>query len=785
MRIKSIDLSWFRGASDHAILDTQGKSVVVYGSNGAGKSSFVDAVEHVLRDGKIEHLAHEYSGTYNKKAVPNTHTPEDEETSLRISFLDGSSHETVFLKNGSFTKTQTSQKTLDTWEYKHTILRQNEVAAFIQSSKGNKYSALLPLFGLDQMETAAENLRKIGKNVAQESHLSEKKSEYKRFEIKRTEVFGADSDDQVVTQVKSLHTKYCSVGREDKAVQTIFEEIEESLSTRVNSFSVEQRSHYIIAEMASINLGTGISSVQSVNRKLTRAVEPFIKDKLKVLESASDYISNLKGVDSVDCPACGREIKAETFCDHITTEQTRLSEIIDIFNEQKRAVAILCSNLGEVHAALSKDEVLAWRIDQTGDGLSDNFKFLDNMDIESIRKDCKEEMLEALQNNLLPIIEAARVFLQKAPPDTRELLDDKERASTAHEIIKGAKIQDNIQRIELLISFIETVERKMRDRITVLAEKVINEISSDIQNMWSMLHPNEKIEEVSLYLPKNDKAIDIGLKFYGIEQDSPRLTLSEGHRNSLGLCVFFAMAKRVVKIERPLILDDVVVSLDRGHRGMIAEVLEKEFPDKQVIIFTHDRDWYMDLRTQLDPTVWRFKSLLPWKSPEKGIQWSHSTNTFDDARSLLKIRPDSAGNDARKIMDVEFALIAEKLQIKFPYLRGEKNDKRMAFDFLQRIISAGKKCFQIENSGNYQKYDEALKKIEISSGLLSSWGNRASHTNDLVTAEAEKLIHACEAALDVFTCSSCKTRVWYAAVSNLKLTQCKCSSLRWCYGKNK
>ena len=44
------------------------------------------------------------------------------------------------------------------------------------------------------------------------------------------------------------------------------------------------------------------------------------------------------------------------------------------------------------------------------------------------------------------------------------------------------------------------------------------------------------------------------------------------------------MAKRVSDTERPLFLDDVVVSLDRTHRGRILELLEKEFSDRQVII---------------------------------------------------------------------------------------------------------------------------------------------------------------------------------------------------------
>ena len=186
--------------------------------------------------------------------------------------------------------------------------------------------------------------------------------------------------------------------------------------------------------------------------------------------------------------------------------------------------------------------------------------------------------------------------------------------------------------------------------------------------MWETLHPGKAIDNVRLSMPiGSDKAIDVVLTFHGLDQESPRLTLSEGFRNSLGLCIFLAMAKRVADTERPLFLDDVVVSLDRTHRGMILELLEKEFSDRQVIILTHDREWYTELRHQLEhDSKWLFKTLLPYETPETGIRWSHKTTTFSDARALLNARPDAAANDARRIMDVELPMIAEQLQIRLP-----------------------------------------------------------------------------------------------------------------------
>ena len=243
------------------------------------------------------------------------------------------------------------------------------------------------------------------------------------------------------------------------------------------------------------------------------------------------------------------------------------------------------------------------------------------------------------------------------------------------------------------------------------------------------------------------------------------------------------MAKHDAGNDRPLFLDDVVVSLDRNHRGMIARLLEDEFADRQVIVFTHDRDWYAELRVQLDEKRYGFRTLLPYETPEIGIRWSHKTTTFDDARAHLKNRPDSAGNDARKIMDVELALIAERLQMRLPYLRGDKNDKRTWLDFLERLIADGKKSFQRKAGKDFTCNEEAIEILDAARRLLASWGNKSSHSPDVVRPEAEKLIEACEKAREVFACSECGKPLWFAEASGAEWVQCQCGDLRWRYAK--
>lgn len=782
--MEAIRLSWFRGAADTVSLEADGKSMVVYGANGSGKSSFVDAIEYVLNDGKIHHLAHEYSGKHQEKAVPNTHKPKGAKTELRIKFQSDGELKIEVKEDGSSARSGAEAIAMGTWDYRRTVLRQDEVAAFIHDTKGGKYSALLPLLGLHPMEVAAENLRRLAKASEQQSKLKETQAALKGIETKRKATFGVDSDDQIVKKIADLHAKYCPDKAATADALARCEELEIALDTRIARFSADHRRHLALQNAADLTLKNHVEAVRAASVKLAGAVEPLIAEKLEVLQSTATFVDKLRVEDHVNCPACGRAITVNAFKAHVMAERERLQEIIDTFSTRKAAIGTLSDSVKSLRSNLSGVDVKSWREEAAEAGLADNLAYLDALDAEALRTSCSVKDLGAIEGKLLPLIDAAAIASKNAPPDVQRLASDKQMVEAGKSVIAAKDQAEAAVRAESLIAFINALEHGIREEIRLRAQTVIDEISTDLKAMWAILHPGEAIEDVRFYLSKGvDKAIDISLKFYGVAQESPRLTLSEGYRNSLGLCIFLAMAKRDAHKDRPLFLDDVVVSLDRNHRGLVVELLEKEFGDRQVVILTHDRDWFTELRHQLDGKNWIFKTLLPYDTPDIGIRWSHRTTTFGDARAHLTDRPDSAGNDARKIMDVELGLIAERLHIRLPYMRSEKNDRRAAHEFLERLVADGKQCFQKRVGKDYTPYADAIEAFDVADRLLLSWANRASHTFDLVSTEAAKLIDTCEKALDFCKCSACGKAVWFADAEASGWVQCQCGEIRWRYGK--
>ncbi len=784
MKIKSIELSWFRGAAEPVTLPLECKSMVVYGANGSGKSSFVDAVEYILNGGRIEHLAHEYSGKRQEKAIPNTHTPQDQRTRIRVEFADKSESRTLINRDGSAATTDVESVAMHTWDYRRVVLRQDEVASFICDTKGDKYSALLPLLGLHQLDVAAENLRQLAKAVEERSKLREIRAILSLAARTRRETFGTITEEQIAVMLYTLHDRYCQERPASSDALCRCANLKAAIDARISASTAEQRLYVTLQDVAALGLKSHVDAVRATSVSLADAIEPLIAEKLEVLLATGTFAQRLGDQGEVECPACGRLIPVHTFKEHVESEEKRLHLIIGSFNCRKSAILALSDAVKMLQSLLGRADVKLWRNEHAAGTLADNLSYLDGIDIAALRLSCGEDALGSIEAMLLPLLDVASSACKDAPPDAKQLSEDRRLADAGEAVFASLEKAAEAARAESLLSTVKSLEQGIRDEIRLRAESVIGEISDDIRSMWDILNPDKAIQDIRLYLPKDvDKAIDVGLKFHTIEQESPRLTLSEGYRNALGLCIFLAMAKREADRDRPVFLDDVVISFDRNHRGMVAELLQKQFDKRQVVVLTHDREWYTELRQILEGEAWIFKALLPYETPELGIRWSDKSSTFADARSQLKERPDAAGNDARKIMDVELSLISQRLRLELPFLRGDKNDSRLAHEFLERLIADGKKCFKVKTCDAFTCHTTALDSLVLADRLLLAWANRASHTFDLVHPEAVHLIDVCEKALESFRCSSCGKRVWFAEAEGAEWVQCQCGQIRWQYGK--
>ena len=444
MRIKSIELAWFRGAADPVSLEPNCKSMVIYGENGSGKSSFVDAVEYVLNNGSIAHLRNEYSGSHQVKAIPNTHRPKGNKPVLRFKFSDDSNLNILFDPNGSSNSSGAEGIAMHEWQSRQTVLRQDEVSKFVHDTKGDKYSALLPLFGLQGMEFAAENLRKLAKSVEDEVKLSEKKIQHNQVENLRKVTFGTQGYDDIVGLIDNLYAEYCKDNPTTGDSLARSNELEKIIDKQTMDYSADSQKHIFLKEVAGSSLQDNVQAVRAVSVNLAESLEPQIAEKLGVLRSATSFVDGLEDIEVVECPACGQSISVDAFRDHVKAESKRLNEINNTFSKYKAAIGTVCSSLDSLKSDLNKPNLLDWRNGLDDAGIIDGFEHLAHVKSSSLRESCSEEDLVAIETKFLPIIAIAARDSRDAPPDVQKLTDDKKLLGVAKSVISAKDLHEEV-----------------------------------------------------------------------------------------------------------------------------------------------------------------------------------------------------------------------------------------------------------------------------------------------------------------------------------------------------
>ena len=339
----------------------------------------------------------------------------------------------------------------------------------------------------------------------------------------------------------------------------------------MDQLTPEQYCYRILRSIAETDITASIKAVTDANTALAGSVEPLIQEKLRVLTSAHALVTKLGDEGEVSCPACGQPVPVERFREHVAAEQVRLADIIKAFDARTNAIAVLVDNLKALKTNVLNVHVKPWREEAKTRAGAEPIAWISTVNLDLFRQSLDSDTLNTIEASVPRVVAAAEESSKNAPPEARDISKDQGTVATTRLVLQAGQYAEEIAEIEGLTAFIAALEGAIRTQIRERSEAVIGDISDNLNAMWEVLHPGEPIDNVKLIVPDNDKAIDVGLRFHGQEQDSPRLTLSEGYRNSLGLCIFLAMASRDGQKDRPLFLDDVVVSLDRNHRGMIAE----------------------------------------------------------------------------------------------------------------------------------------------------------------------------------------------------------------------
>ena len=210
----------------------------------------------------------------------------------------------------------------------------------------------------------------------------------------------------------------------------------------------------------------------------------------------------------------------------------------------------------------------------------DVFKKSD-IDVETLKRQIKERETE-ISNKTREIQKR-----QRESEDMQErILQYEEEIEMLENVIEN--YDDALQDIEDQLKIAEKTFKIFTKTKEEYIDNMLSEIKDDIEYFYDYIHDDDEIMSPD-FVVSGAKKIDVKLDSFGEYVDS-RSFASEGHLDTLGLCIFLAFNKQFNDLNL-IVLDDVLTTVDDTHKEKIARLLLEEFEDYQFLITAHDKFW--------------------------------------------------------------------------------------------------------------------------------------------------------------------------------------------------
>jgi hypothetical protein len=131
---------------------------------------------------------------------------------------------------------------------------------------------------------------------------------------------------------------------------------------------------------------------------------------------------------------------------------------------------------------------------------------------------------------------------------------------------------------------------------TVELDKIYKDVEQSFIEMYREINADE--DKFKAQLTPSAGKLGFDVDFYGRGFFPPGAYHSEGHQDGMGLCLYLALMNHLLKDNfKFAVLDDVLMSVDSGHRREVTKMLKTRFPNVQFIMTTHDEIWLRTMKT--------------------------------------------------------------------------------------------------------------------------------------------------------------------------------------------
>lgn len=647
VKIKEIAICGLRGFNLPQTIQLDNDRVLIYGSNGSGKSSLVEVTEWLLY-GEISRKTlsdckSEYSGEYLK----NTHYSGKSRPHVEVTFIKDGKPLVLRREYISATKSKTfingKEARFSTLGYLSDksckpIMSQVEVKRFVESQRKDRWNEISRIIGLQILGEFRDDILGLMTSKKNDSLFLKAKS----------------FRDQMVTDLKQFKNTskiISNISKRPYDEEKIVQSVAHSLGiTDPSFFTVENLKKNIKARMekiiqpeslAALDIPIGIFSRRTLEDTLKHmdVLMRLLSERTLIDKDFIEFISiGLNFISDEICPFCKQKTLTKKHIEElqhlvdISQEKLELeNQLKDEINCQKENIDLI---IAIVRDLISKKEQLPniiERLEKTGRYAEDLLKlselsktgFYDLEEALSSLEPRFQEYLTICEDFFSCKVKYDAEKFEKLKKDAEQRLKavwrlTTEKASDLAEIrqsvlLKTTNIDENLTLLRKLLCLEELLSKKelirtiafFEESINILAKlceclekfekakahQLLKALSKDVKRYYGKLNPREKVT-FSKIVPSAGKSrwVVVEGESYGAVLN-PISCFSESHLNCLGLSLYFTQRVDRNPFWNLVILDDPVQSMDDNHSSNLVDIIAEICKDKgkQLIVLTHQK----------------------------------------------------------------------------------------------------------------------------------------------------------------------------------------------------
>ena len=217
------------------------------------------------------------------------------------------------------------------------------------------------------------------------------------------------------------------------------------------------------------------------------------------------------------------------------------------------------------------------------------------------------------------------------------------------------------------------IAQKVRSHYDTVSNSVLEGIYDAVANEFTEFYRAINDDEGKFVgeLKAEPAKLSFNVDFYGRGTFPPGAYHSEGHQDGMGLCLYLALMKHTLGDKFTFaVLDDVLMSVDTGHRREVCRLLKTKFPNTQFILTTHDKVWLQYMRTE--GLIKKGQFFGGWSVDTGPRIWDSSDVWPEIDGALTNSDVPRAAALLRRYLEYIATVLADNLRAKVEY-RGDAN----------------------------------------------------------------------------------------------------------------